>query len=415
MSSERGGREECTGASASGSARGPTALPWGRERDRPTRAPSGARQRRAGEAGARRRGGRSPSTPTAGPAADAGLPAARDRAAGPTGPPVRRRHRWNGYIPRAGGLAHGTPPYERPTPPGPPGSGRAPGPPHVRPPSPHLPPAGPTLDHALVDRGLHEHPDDPPLRPGHEPRHRHRHRSSGLDVAEGRWSAAAYMATLLAVFAAGRGAVGRPHRARAPSAVGVHLRAPHGRRVRPARRSSPCWSTGTRSATSAHETAALWLTLLPSLAMGLQNATITRISGGVVRTTHVTGVLTDLGHETAIWALRRRDAAPRPCRDQGTFASGWRLLLLASIVLSFAFGAGLGTARVRPLPALVHGARVRVPALDRRRGPVAPDRGDPEQQGRRAGTCTPPCPRASPSSTSRPRRPASAAGCACPT
>src|SRR5205823_3787119 len=36
---------------------------------------------------------------------------------------------------------------------------------------------------------------------------------------------------------------------------------------------------------------------IAALAMGLQNATVTRISGAVVRTTHVTGVITDLGLE----------------------------------------------------------------------------------------------------------------------
>ncbi|MCP1243487.1 DUF1275 domain-containing protein [Acetobacter lambici] len=35
--------------------------------------------------------------------------------------------------------------------------------------------------------------------------------------------------------------------------------------------------------------------------MGLQNATVTRISGSVVRTTHITGMLTDLGMEIADW------------------------------------------------------------------------------------------------------------------
>lgn len=35
--------------------------------------------------------------------------------------------------------------------------------------------------------------------------------------------------------------------------------------------------------------------------MGLQNATVTRISGSVVRTTHITGMLTDLGMELADW------------------------------------------------------------------------------------------------------------------
>ena len=31
--------------------------------------------------------------------------------------------------------------------------------------------------------------------------------------------------------------------------------------------------------------------------MGLQNALVTRVSGAVVRTTHMTGVLTDIGIE----------------------------------------------------------------------------------------------------------------------
>lgn len=163
----------------------------------------------------------------------------------------------------------------------------------------------------------------------------------GLDVAEGRWNPAAYMATLLTVFALGAAAsgalteLGRRRRWASiyvlPMAVECVLLAAFALLVD--------WNAiGDLGA----EDAALWLTLLPSLAMGLQNATITRISGGVVRTTHITGVLTDLGHETAIWALRRRDGA-HPVPDQGTFASGWRLLLLASIVLSFAFGSGVGT------------------------------------------------------------------------
>jgi uncharacterized membrane protein YoaK (UPF0700 family) len=36
-------------------------------------------------------------------------------------------------------------------------------------------------------------------------------------------------------------------------------------------------------------------------AMGIQNSLVTRISGAVVRTTHLTGVLTDLGIESARW------------------------------------------------------------------------------------------------------------------
>jgi uncharacterized membrane protein YoaK (UPF0700 family) len=96
---------------------------------------------------------------------------------------------------------------------------------------------------------------------------------------------------------------------------------------------------------------------MASCAMGLQNATITRISGGVVRTTHVTGVLTDLGLEvvnTAYGLLDRRRAGPgasaTPSSALGAevlptarhHAPGWRVLLLASIFGSFMLGSGLG-------------------------------------------------------------------------
>jgi len=89
---------------------------------------------------------------------------------------------------------------------------------------------------------------------------------------------------------------------------------------------------------------------LAACAMGLQNATITRISSGVVRTTHVTGVLTDLGAELVqlcFWlADRRADIQRRQFTElaRSIHASpGARLALLASIVGSFALGAGLGT------------------------------------------------------------------------
>lgn len=36
-------------------------------------------------------------------------------------------------------------------------------------------------------------------------------------------------------------------------------------------------------------------------AMGLQNSLVTRVSGAIVRTTHLTGVITDLGIESARW------------------------------------------------------------------------------------------------------------------
>lgn len=93
-----------------------------------------------------------------------------------------------------------------------------------------------------------------------------------------------------------------------------------------------------------------WLTGLASMAMGLQNATITKISSGVVRTTHVTGVLTDLGLEAvqfAEWIWDRRVNIP-PGSLRGLIhsarnhATPRRLALLVSILGSFALGAGLG-------------------------------------------------------------------------
>jgi len=92
------------------------------------------------------------------------------------------------------------------------------------------------------------------------------------------------------------------------------------------------------------------LTGIASFAMGLQNATITRISTGVVRTTHITGVLTDLGIETAQFVLwlrdRGRDSPPLPgramVRSAAMHPTAKRLALLVSIAGSFSLGAGLG-------------------------------------------------------------------------
>lgn len=93
-----------------------------------------------------------------------------------------------------------------------------------------------------------------------------------------------------------------------------------------------------------------------SAAMGLQNATITRISSGVVRTTHLTGVLTDLGTETVQMLLWLRDrqrertqpgppgtARPAFVHSLRAHPTARRLALLASVVGSFIFGAALGT------------------------------------------------------------------------
>ncbi|PTL81340.1 YoaK family protein [Vitiosangium sp. GDMCC 1.1324] len=46
-----------------------------------------------------------------------------------------------------------------------------------------------------------------------------------------------------------------------------------------------------------------------AFAMGLQNALVTRVSGAVVRTTHLTGVLTDIGIQTVRMVVWVRDGA----------------------------------------------------------------------------------------------------------
>lgn len=90
---------------------------------------------------------------------------------------------------------------------------------------------------------------------------------------------------------------------------------------------------------------------LACLAMGLQNATITKISGAVVRTTHVTGVITDLGLEGVQYLFWFFDQARgRSWKRKGRLLkvsqrhpAMLRLLLLVSIFSSFLLGAVAGT------------------------------------------------------------------------
>lgn len=95
----------------------------------------------------------------------------------------------------------------------------------------------------------------------------------------------------------------------------------------------------------------LWaVTSVGVVAMGLQNATITRISGSTVRTTHLTGVTTDFGIETVdslIWLTHRlkSKAKQRVRRVARAFVqrrSTWRLAVFAAIFWSFLLGAVLG-------------------------------------------------------------------------
>jgi uncharacterized membrane protein YoaK (UPF0700 family)/anti-anti-sigma regulatory factor len=95
-----------------------------------------------------------------------------------------------------------------------------------------------------------------------------------------------------------------------------------------------------------------WMAMTASLAMGLQNATITRISNGVVRTTHLTGVLTDLGHESAQLALFKRWLGAPMAKGESahTTVSSQRLFLLASIFAAFIAGATLAALAFHEFP-----------------------------------------------------------------
>jgi uncharacterized membrane protein YoaK (UPF0700 family) len=94
-----------------------------------------------------------------------------------------------------------------------------------------------------------------------------------------------------------------------------------------------------------------WMVGAASMAMGLQNATITRISGNVVRTTHLTGVLTDLGLESVQYVLWWRDKVKsrhwsrngRLFKVSRRHPTVLRLLLLASIFASFLLGVVIGS------------------------------------------------------------------------
>jgi uncharacterized membrane protein YoaK (UPF0700 family) len=77
-------------------------------------------------------------------------------------------------------------------------------------------------------------------------------------------------------------------------------------------------------------------------AMGMQNSLVTRISGAVIRTTHLTGVITDLGIEAAHWYRWHRAKLTRIPRLFGSRQAEQpqpaRVILLGTIVVSFTAG-----------------------------------------------------------------------------
>ncbi|HEX4353346.1 MAG TPA: YoaK family protein [Polyangiales bacterium] len=84
-------------------------------------------------------------------------------------------------------------------------------------------------------------------------------------------------------------------------------------------------------------------------AMGMQNSLVTRLSGAVVRTTHLTGVVTDIGIEVARWLRWWRASNGRPDallvgRNPAERPASAKIRLLTTIALSFTIGAIAGGA-----------------------------------------------------------------------
>lgn len=162
----------------------------------------------------------------------------------------------------------------------------------------------------------------------------------GFDIVSGKWTTGAYMLALLVTFffgAALSGILMEGARKRQWESIYVLPMAVEGVLLAIFAIFVEWHVDGTIQGKASK----LWLTLIPSAAMGLQNATITRISGGVVRTTHVTGVLTDFGVESALWVMTKLGKSP-PALTGGAPITAHRLALLSSVIGSFILGAGLG-------------------------------------------------------------------------
>lgn len=73
--------------------------------------------------------------------------------------------------------------------------------------------------------------------------------------------------------------------------------------------------------------------------MGLQNAVITKLSSAEIRTTHLTGIVTDIGIELGKWAYWNRS---HPNERPLVTADGNRLRVLISLVVFFFTGGVIG-------------------------------------------------------------------------
>lgn len=122
------------------------------------------------------------------------------------------------------------------------------------------------------------------------------------------------------------------------------------------------------SLTAAHALLLPATVILLCYTMGLQNAVITKISRAEIRTTHVTGIVTDLGIELGklIYRNRVRAAVGEPIR-----ANRASLRVLGVLLLAFIVGGLMGALGFRsfgyiatvPLAAIL-GVLAVIPALD---------------------------------------------------
>lgn len=78
--------------------------------------------------------------------------------------------------------------------------------------------------------------------------------------------------------------------------------------------------------------------------MGLQNAVITKISKAVIRTTHITGLVTDLGIELGRLLYINRAESPKP-----VLADRAKLRIHLTLILSFFFGGLAGAVGFKQL------------------------------------------------------------------
>ncbi|WP_046241973.1 YoaK family protein, partial [Delftia tsuruhatensis] len=86
--------------------------------------------------------------------------------------------------------------------------------------------------------------------------------------------------------------------------------------------------------------------LLLSFIMGLQNATVTKMSSSQIRTTHMTGVITDLGMELGRALYWNRHGSPPEHR---VHANHVRLRLFAGLLSMFLLGGIAGALGFRHL------------------------------------------------------------------